>query len=69
MNAVLLDEASKVITETPALINMVSRRVRELSAGSRPMVQVDSHMGLADIALVEIAQGKLSIAPVKAEED
>lgn len=69
MNAVLLDEASKTITETPILINMVSRRVRELSAGSRPMVEVEPHMGLADIALLEITKGKLSIISAKAEEE
>jgi DNA-directed RNA polymerase subunit K/omega len=42
---------------------MVSKRVRELSAGSRPMVEVDyeiGQMGLADIALAEIAAGKLT---------
>jgi DNA-directed RNA polymerase subunit omega len=38
---------------------MVSKRVRQLSAGSHPMVPVEGRMGLADIALAEIAQGKL----------
>lgn len=38
---------------------MVSQRVRQLSAGSRPMISVETRMGLADIALAEIAQGKL----------
>ena len=64
MNALILEEASKLIPEPQVLINMVSRRVRQLSAGSRPMVEVGSRMGLADIALTEIAQGKLAVAPV-----
>jgi DNA-directed RNA polymerase subunit omega len=62
MNSQLLDEASKVIPEPQILINMVSKRVRQLSAGSRAMVPVEGRMGLADIALAEIAQGKLILS-------
>ena len=62
MNSQLLDEASKVIHDPQVLINMVSKRVRQLSAGSRAMVPVEGRMGLADIALAEIAQGKLVLA-------
>jgi len=64
MNAQFVEDASKVIPEPQVLINMVSRRVRQLSAGSRPMIDADFRMGLADIALVEIAKGKLGVAPV-----
>ena len=63
MNALLLEEAAKVITEPQVLINAVSRRVRQLTAGSRPMVEAEFRMGLADIALLEIAKGKLAVAP------
>ncbi len=62
MNSIFIDDASKVIPDPQILINMVSKRVRQLSAGSHPMVSVEPRMGLADIALAEIAQGKL--APV-----
>ena len=62
MNSQFLDEASKVIHEPQVLINMVSKRVRQVSAGSRAMVPVEGRMGLADIALAEIAQGKLVLA-------
>ena len=55
-----IEEAAKVVTNKQHLINMVSKRIRELSAGSRPMVEVDLQMGLADVALAEIAAGKLS---------
>ena len=58
-----IEEAAKVVTNKQQLINMVSQRVRELSAGSRPMVEVDLQMGLADIALAEIASGKLASQP------
>jgi len=63
MNAQLLEDAAKVITEPQVLINAVSRRVRQLTAGSRPMVEAEFRMGLADIALMEIAKGKLAVAP------
>ncbi len=62
MNSQFLDEALKVIHEPQVLINMVSKRVRQLSAGSRAMVDVEGRMGLSDIALAEIAQGKLILA-------
>jgi DNA-directed RNA polymerase subunit omega len=63
MNAQLLEDAAKIITEPQVLINAVSRRVRQLTAGSRPMVEVELRMGLADIALMEIVKGKLAVAP------
>lgn len=62
MNINVLEEATKVIPEPQILINMVSKRVRQLTAGSRPMVEVEPRMGLADIALAEIAQGKLTLS-------
>ena len=67
MKAQYIDEASKVISEPQVLINMVSRRVRQLNAGSRPLIDVDPGTGLADVALLEIAQGKLVVAPELAE--
>ncbi|MFM8764848.1 MAG: DNA-directed RNA polymerase subunit omega [Spartobacteria bacterium] len=67
MKAQYIDEASKVISEPQVLINMVSRRVRQLNAGSRPLIDVDPGTGLADVALLEIAQGKLITAPELAE--
>ena len=61
MNIVYIEAASKVITNKQQLINMVSKRVRQLSAGSRPLVETNLSMGLADIALSEIAEGKLTM--------
>ncbi|MEY2906338.1 MAG: DNA-directed polymerase subunit omega [Verrucomicrobiota bacterium] len=55
-----IEEAAKVVPNKQQLINIVSKRLRELSAGSRPMIEVDLQMGLADIALAEVAAGKLT---------
>jgi DNA-directed RNA polymerase subunit omega len=41
---------------------MVSRRVRQLNAGSRPLIDAGLSLGLADVALLEIAQGKIVLA-------
>lgn len=59
MNYSLLDEANKVIENKQVLINVVSRRVRQLSSGVRPHVEVEPRMTYADIALAEIMAGKL----------
>ncbi|MEI6322367.1 MAG: DNA-directed RNA polymerase subunit omega [bacterium] len=61
MNIVYIEAAAKVITNKQQLVNMVSKRVRQLSAGSRPLVETNLSMGLADIALSEIAEGKLTM--------
>jgi DNA-directed RNA polymerase subunit K/omega len=37
----------------------VSRRVRQLSSGVRPHVEVEPRMTYADVALAEIMAGKL----------
>jgi DNA-directed RNA polymerase subunit omega len=60
MTSSLLDEASKVIPEQPVLINVVSRRVRQLSQGHRALVEVGPRMGFSDIALKEIIEGKIT---------
>jgi len=60
MNADLIKAASEVITSQQILVNMVSRRVRQLSLGHRPLVQCAPGLREADIALTEIANGKLT---------
>jgi DNA-directed RNA polymerase subunit omega len=59
MSSNLLEEASKVITNTAVLINLVSKRVRQLSNGQRPLVEIGPRMSNADIALQEIIDHKL----------
>ena len=56
----LREDASKVITSPQVLINVVSRRVRQLSQGHRALVEVGPRMGLSDIALQEIISGKVT---------
>jgi DNA-directed RNA polymerase subunit omega len=60
MKSNLVKAASEVIPNPKILVNMVSQRVRQLCLGSRPMVEFVPGLGHADIALSEIAAGKLS---------
>jgi len=64
MTPQLLDEASKVITNPQILINVVSKRVRQLAQGHRPLVEVTGRVDYADIALREVIEGKLHWEPV-----
>ena len=56
----LVKAAAEVIPNPKILVNMVSQRVRQLCLGHRPMVEFVPGLGHADIALSEIAAGKLS---------
>ena len=60
MSSQLLEEASKLIPNTALLVNLVSKRVRQLTTGHRPLVEVGPRMSNADIALKEIIDGKLT---------
>ncbi|MEY2555601.1 MAG: DNA-directed polymerase subunit omega [Verrucomicrobiota bacterium] len=60
MKSELVKAASEVITNQQILVNMVSRRVRQLCLGHRPLVEFAPGLGHADVALTEIANGKLS---------
>jgi len=60
MNTELLRIASEIIPSPQMLVNVISRRVRQLSRGHRPLVQSAPGMGLCDIALSEVGQKKLT---------
>ncbi len=59
MKSKFLDSALQRIPNPELLINVVSRRVRQLAQGHRPLTQTDSKMDPVDIALKEISEGKL----------
>lgn len=55
-----LREAQKVITDPNMLINVVSRRVKQLRRGSRALVESLEKLAPEDIALREIIEGKIT---------
>lgn len=62
MNVSYLEKAKARVENIPLLINMVSRRVRQLNNGQRPLVKpLHKHQSNLDIALMEIAEGKLTV--------
>jgi DNA-directed RNA polymerase subunit omega len=71
MTTQLLQEAALVIPNQQLLINVVSRRVRQLGLGHRPLVEATPRSSLTDIALREIIAGKLTyeLAPEKPAGD
>ena len=60
MNIELLEQAKARVPSIPVLINMVSKRVRQLNAGFRPYVRpATQNEDMLDVALREIAEGKI----------
>ena len=55
-----LKEAQKIIQDPNILINVVSRRVKQLKRGHRPLVESLEKLDAEDIALREIIEGKIS---------
>ena len=64
MNAELCKQALAKVGNPNVLVNLVSRRVRQLNSGaggtSRPLLSDIAGMGAADIALSEIIEDKMS---------
>lgn len=64
MNATLAQKALEIVRNPHVLVNMVSQRVRQLNSGvggrSQPLVADISNLGAADIAFLEIIEGKMS---------
>jgi DNA-directed RNA polymerase subunit omega len=69
MTTQLLQEATQVIPNPQLLINVVSKRVRQLGLGHRPMVETTPRMSLTDIALKEVIARKLTYEPVEDSAD
>ncbi len=55
-----IKDAQKIIPDPNILINVVSRRVKQLRRGSRPLVESLEKLSPEDIALREIIEGKIS---------
>ncbi len=55
-----LKQASEIITDPNILINVVSRRVKQLRFGRKPLVESLERLEPEDIALREIIEGKIT---------
>ena len=63
MNAALVNKALEKVLNPNVLVNLISRRVRQLNSGGgracQPLVADVGHLGAADVALREIVEGKM----------
>lgn len=60
MNLDYLEAAKRRVPNAFVLINMVSKRAKQLIMGDRPLVKVENpNEDIEDIVLREIAEGKL----------
>lgn len=55
-----IKEAVKSIPDPNVLINVVSRRVKQLKRGNRPLVESLEKLSPEDVALREVIEGKIS---------
>jgi DNA-directed RNA polymerase subunit omega len=64
VNAELCRKALEKVGNPNVLVNLISRRVRQLNSGAgglgRPLVSDVTNLGAADIALREIVEDKVS---------
>jgi DNA-directed RNA polymerase subunit omega len=67
MKAELVEQAALIVKDPPILINMVSKRVKQLTSGRAPLVERRPGLREADLALLEIIQGKITIADFEEE--
>ncbi|MCL1887441.1 MAG: DNA-directed RNA polymerase subunit omega [Kiritimatiellaeota bacterium] len=60
MNLELLEQARIRVPSVPVLVNLTSKRVRQLNSGMKPYVKpLSTEEDKLDIALREIAEGKI----------
>jgi DNA-directed RNA polymerase subunit omega len=59
MNPEFLKKALEKIGNPNVLVNLISRRVRQLNNGGRPLVKDPGILGAADIALREVIEEKM----------
>jgi DNA-directed RNA polymerase subunit omega len=64
MKSELVYKAAMVIDDPQKLINLVSKRVRQLNSGRSPLIPTVPSMGAADIALTEIIEGKIRLREI-----
>ena len=73
MNSEFVKQALAKVGNPNVLVNLVSRRVRQLTSGggnSRPLVDQPGNLGAADIALLELIEDKMGFeANVQGEEE
>lgn len=61
----LLSEAMKIEGNYSILVNVLSKRVKQLYAGNRPLIETKEDDDNLYIALREFVEGKISYEPIE----
>jgi DNA-directed RNA polymerase subunit omega len=73
VNSEYVKQALAKVGNPNVLVNLISRRVRQLTSGggnSRPLIDQPGTLGAADIALLELIEGKMGFeVNLEAEEE
>lgn len=64
-----LAAAQKIVPDPNVLINVVSRRVKQLNNGMKPLVESLEKLEPEDVALREIMERKITYALYEPEEE
>lgn len=49
------------------LVNLLTKRIRQLREGAKPLINLGNDLSLEEIALLEIAEGKIRVKSVASE--
>ena len=60
MRDAYIQAAQQIIEDPNILINVVSRRVKQLKLGQKPLIESLERLNPEDVALREIIEGKIS---------
>jgi DNA-directed RNA polymerase subunit omega len=72
VNSEYVKQAMAKVGNPNVLVNIISRRVRQLTTGGssgRPLIEQGPGMGLADVALLELIDGKMDFEISAATEE
>ncbi|MGA3181860.1 MAG: DNA-directed RNA polymerase subunit omega [Verrucomicrobiota bacterium] len=72
MNSEYVKQAMAKVGNPNVLVNIISRRVRQLTSGGasgRPLIEQTAGMGIADVALVELIEDKMDFEISSATEE
>lgn len=64
-----LQQAQLVITDPMILVNVVSRRAKQLKSGYKPLIESLERLSAEDMALREIIEGKITYQLDEAEDE
>lgn len=65
MTNALVQDALKKVGTPETLVNVISKRVRQLGQGFRPLLEVQPRWSFMEIALREVSEGKLTYEAIE----